>query len=129
MVIITIFFTLTGVTSGIMFLLLVLSYVLFVVSFIIVMITVFVVYFSGLGGVCEPTSASGQACAGCAYFSGNACQRCAGGFILREGQCTACTSSGGWLLGDCFLGILCVCVCVCVSVCMKVLVGRSCEYA
>ncbi|CAE7856829.1 unnamed protein product, partial [Symbiodinium microadriaticum] len=64
------------------------------------MITVFVVYFSGLGGVCEPTSASGQACAGCAYFSGNACQRCAGGFILREGQCTACTSSGGWLSVD-----------------------------
>ncbi|CAE7940472.1 unnamed protein product [Symbiodinium sp. KB8] len=41
-----------------------------------------------------------QACAGCAYFSGNACQRCAGGFILREGQCTACTSSGGWLSVD-----------------------------
>ncbi|CAE7256134.1 unnamed protein product [Symbiodinium sp. CCMP2592] len=41
-----------------------------------------------------------EACAGCAYFSGNSCQRCAGGFIEREGQCTACTSSGGWLSLD-----------------------------
>eukprot|EP00439_Symbiodinium_sp_Y106_P004984 s5302_g1.t1 len=41
-----------------------------------------------------------EACAGCAYFSGNSCQRCAGGFIEREGQCTACTSSGGWLSVD-----------------------------
>eukprot|EP00439_Symbiodinium_sp_Y106_P003260 s7806_g1.t1 len=41
-----------------------------------------------------------EACAGCAFFSGSSCQRCAGGFIEREGQCTACTSSGGWLSVD-----------------------------
>ncbi|CAE7233164.1 unnamed protein product [Symbiodinium natans] len=47
-----------------------------------------------------PPTCEMQVCAGCAFSSGNSCQRCAGGFIWRDGQCTACTSSGGWLSVD-----------------------------
>ncbi|CAE7699753.1 unnamed protein product [Symbiodinium necroappetens] len=54
---------------------------------------------AGVAETCCPRSK--VACAGCASFTGgSSCQRCAEGFIMREGKCTACTNSGGWLLGE-----------------------------
>ncbi|CAE7433130.1 unnamed protein product, partial [Symbiodinium necroappetens] len=54
---------------------------------------------AGVAETCCPRSK--VACAGCASFTGgSSCQRCAEGFIEREGKCTACTNSGGWLSVD-----------------------------
>ena len=35
-------------------------------------------------------------CGGCAKYASSKCERCKGGFLLKDGKCTACISTVGW---------------------------------
>eukprot|EP00438_Fugacium_kawagutii_P000043 Skav229130 [mRNA] locus=scaffold3134:101337:104039:- [translate_table: standard] len=41
-------------------------------------------------------------CGGCAKYASDTCEKCLGGFLLKDGKCTACISTVGWTneLGD-----------------------------
>ena len=41
-------------------------------------------------------------CGGCAKYASSKCEQCLGGFLLKDGKCTACISTVGWTneLGD-----------------------------
>ena len=43
---------------------------------------------------CCPTDS--LSCGGCAKYASSKCERCKGGFLLKDGKCTACISTVGW---------------------------------